>query len=254
VTTLRVILVIVAFVYLVGAFFLYAFQRNLLYFPSPEYDHDLITEELINDDLIIKINVLNPGQSKAIIYFGGNAEPVIFNEVPFIEHFSSHTVYLVNYRGYGGSSGEPTEVGLLSDALAIYDSIREKHDSISTLGRSLGSGVAIYLASKREITALALITPYDSITSVAQKKFPFYPAGLLLLDKYDSVARAPNISTKVLIISAELDTVIPNWHTINLREAFQKKQVRMFNIEGANHNNVSVNSEYFPALKAFFDK
>ena len=249
----KVIFIGVVSVYVLGAFLLYVLQRNLLYFPSPEYQHNLPTIELLNQQQLLKIAVLNPGQSKAIIYFGGNAESVVFNEVPFIEHFPTHTVYLVNYRGYGGSSGEPTELGLFSDALAIYDSVQDQHNSVSAFGRSLGSGVATYLASERDIDALALITPYDSIVSVASKRFPFYPVALLMRDKYDSVERAPKVSAKVLIIMAQLDRVIPNWHSVKLQEAFLEEQLTVVSIEGADHNNVSLSSEYFPALKKLFD-
>ena len=252
-TVLKSILLIVVCVYVIGAFLLYFFQRSLLYFPSPEYEHDLASLEVLNDEETLKVNVLNPGRSQAIIYFGGNAEAVVFNEVPFAEHLFAYTVYLVNYRGYGGSSGKPTEVGLLSDALVIYDSVQEQHESISAMGRSLGSGVATYLASERKIDALVLVTPYDSIASVAKKRFPFYPVGLLMLDKYDSAARAPKVLTKVLIIMAELDKIIPNWHSVKLQEAFQAEQVTALKITGADHNNVSVYSEYFPAIKAFFE-
>jgi Hydrolases of the alpha/beta superfamily len=250
---LKSILFIAIGVYVIGAALLYFFQRNLLYFPSPEYQHDLATLEVINDDQTLKIAVMNPGQARAIIYFGGNAEPVVFNEVPFAEHFPSHTVYLVSYRGYGGSSGEPTELGLFSDALAIYDFVQSEHESVSAVGRSLGSGVAIYLASERAIDALGLVTPYDSIVSVARKRFPFYPVSLLLLDKYDSAMRVPKVSAKVLIVMAELDKIIPNWHSVKLQDAFPTEQVRVLKIAGADHNNVSANADYFPALKAFFE-
>ena len=250
---LKVSLFMAVTVYLLGAALLYYFQRDLLYFPSPEYQHDLDVMELYNGGETLKISVLNPNRTKAIIYFGGNAESVIFNQQPFVENFSEHTIYLMNYRAYGGSSGQATEQALFSDALALYDLVERKHATISAFGRSLGTGVASYLATQRKIDALALITPYDSIASVAQKRFRIYPVQLLIKDKYDSLSRASQISSKVLIIMAELDAVIPNWHSQRLLEAFSSNQAVSLVIPGADHNNVSLSPQYFPELVRFFE-
>jgi len=239
-------------VYAVGAVALYAYQRKMLYVPSPEYAHEFESLELHNEQEVLKVVVLNPSQSQAIIYFGGNAEAVIFNAEPFLKNFPNHTVYLVNYRGYGGSTGSPTELGLYSDSLALYDRVRTNHESLSLMGRSLGSGVATFLASEREVSHLALITPYDSIKNVAQAHVPIYPVGLLVKDRYDSVEKATRVSTPVLIVMAELDSVIPNSHSIALSEAFKKEQVSIIIIKGADHNNISLDLEYYPRLKHFF--
>ena len=239
-------------VYAVGAVALYAYQRKILYFPSPEYAHEFDSLELYNEQEVLKVAVLNPGQSRAIIYFGGNAEAVIFNAEPFLENYPEHTIYLVNYRGYGGSTGSPTELGLYSDSLALYDRVSTNYESISLMGRSLGSGVATFLASQREVAHLALITPYDSIKNVAQARIPIYPAGLLLKDRYDSAEKAKRVAARVLIVMAELDSVIPNSHSITLSEAFQEEQVSVINIKGADHNNISLGLEYYSGLKRFF--
>ncbi len=240
-------------VYTVGALALYNYQRKMLYIPSPEYAHEFESLELQNGQEILKVAVLNSGQSRAIIYFGGNAEAVIFNAEPFLKHFRNYTVYLANYRGYGGSTGSPSELGLYSDSLALYDQVRTKHESISLMGRSLGSGVAAFLGSQRRVSQLALITPYDSIENVAQAHVPIYPVGLLIKDKYDSVEKAARVSAQVLIVMAELDLIIPNSHSIKLLEAFKQEQVSTLIIKGANHNNVSLDPEYYPRLKRFFD-
>ena len=250
---IKIILLIALSAYLLGAGLLYFFQRNLLYLPSDQYQHDFEEIDLLNDDEVITVTVLNPSKSKTIIYFGGNAESVIFNEQPFRKNFPDHTFYLMNYRAYGGSSGNPSEQALFSDALALFDRVVKKHESVSAFGRSLGSGVASYLATQREIEALALITPYDSIASVAQKRIPFYPVKLLLNDHYNSAERAPSISARVLIVMAELDSVIPNWHSLELQRAFAHSNVvRLIKINGADHNNVSISEEYFDELRKLF--
>ena len=170
-----------------------------------------------------------------------------------MKNFSAFTVYLINYRGYGGSTGTPTEEGLYSDALALYDLVHVDHESISVMGRSLGSGIATYLASERPVSRLALITPYDSIKNVAQSHVPIYPIGLLIKDEYNSLEKAERVSVPVLIVMAELDVVIPNSHSIELLDAFGVGQASSVNIEDADHNNLTLDSTYYPSLKRFFN-
>lgn len=130
---MKIIVGIIVAVYFLGAVSLYALQREMLYAQTAEYSTDLNEIALNSSGETLKILELNSGKDNAIIYFGGNAEPVVFNEEPFLDTFTNHTVYLVNYRGYGGSSGTPTEQGLLADALAIYDKLIIYHDSISVI-------------------------------------------------------------------------------------------------------------------------
>ena len=94
----------------------------------------------------------------------------------------------MDYRGYGFSTGVSTEATLYRDALKLYDSVKSKHTRISLGGRSLGTAVATYVAAYREVSKLALITPFDSIVNVAQGKYPVYPVHLLLHDTFDSKA------------------------------------------------------------------
>lgn len=244
--------------YMLGALALVVFQRNMLFLGAADYQHDNQVLLLESQGERLNIIVLNPDQPKAIVYFGGNAEPVIFNEQPFTEHFTDHTVYLVNYRGYGGSSGSPSEEGLFADALALYDLIQEKHGSIVAIGRSLGTGVASYLAAKRELDALILITPYDSVKNVAQARFPIYPVSLMLRDHFDSLGRVKSIDEPTLVIMAELDQVIPNAHSQNLGRAFERRTVNnnrisIVKILGADHNNVSLAPNYYSSIKRFIE-
>ena len=88
----------------------------------------------------------------AIIYFGGNAESMAQSSDEIARQFPAFTVYLMDYRGYGRSTGEPSEEGLYSDALKLYDTMKSKYESISIGGRSLGSGIAVYVASQRKVS------------------------------------------------------------------------------------------------------
>ena len=238
-------------IYILFGVFLFFRQRAMIYYPTPHESHPYTEITLNNDGESIKVIVLNPGGENAIVYFGGNAEAVVYNAYDFERCFPDHTVYLFNYRGYGGSSGKPTENGIFSDVLAFYDRIRPDHKSISAIGRSLGSGVAVYLASQREIAHLALVAPFDSISRVAQWQFPIYPISLLLLDKYDSFSRIREVKAQTLVIRGGNDRVIKARHTRRLISAFPEEQVSVFTIEDAGHNDIQGFAEYHRKLREF---
>ena len=239
------------FSYICTSLLLYIFQRDFLYFPSPKYDHSFERFSLSNEGEALEIIALNKGNAKALIYFGGNAEAVVANAEDFSSNFSDTTIYLVNYRGYGGSIGKPTEAGNYADALAVYDHVKKDHSQIFVAGRSLGSGVATYLAANRSLESVVLITPYDSILNIAKANYSIFPVSLLLKDRYDSVSRTNAIKSKVLVIAAEQDVVIPMSHTQNLVKAFRDDQVQFEVIKNTGHNDVSFNPDYYEVFKGF---
>ena len=164
-------------IYLVVGVLLYVFQRKLLYFPAPREDYSYEKMLLKYEGEVLNTIVLNRGQQRAIIYFGGNGESVVYNGERFMKNFPKHTIYLVDYAGYGWSSGTPSKEKLFKNALFLYDHVVKEHQNISLIGRSLGSGVASYLTSQREVEKLALITPFDSLKNVVQKMYPFILLG-----------------------------------------------------------------------------
>ncbi len=237
--------------YITFGILLFINQRDLLYAPTDKINH-LFNEVIFhNDKESINVIVVNDKKEKAILYFGGNGDTVALSAFAFDRFFPDHTVYLVNYRGYGGSSGEATEKGLYSDALTIFDQIRSKHSNISVFGRSLGSAVATYIASKREFDKLVLITPCDSAQNMAQERFPLYPMSILLKDKYDSLSRAKDINARTLVLIAEKDSVITMKHSQKLIDAFPPSQVEVKIIEGAGHNTVLQDDRYYHVLQDF---
>ena len=175
--------------------------------------------------------------------------------------FTDYSVYLVDYRGYGTSEGSPGEAEFYSDALAIYDHISPNHTSrdhsneskpsITAYGRSLGSGVAVYLAANRPLERLILLTPYDSIADVAQKIYPLFPVRWLIKDRFDSASRAADISIPVLIASAELDRVIALENTLALRQRFSPARLVYQQIKGAAHNDIIDFPQYRKLVENF---
>ena len=239
-------------IYLLFAAFLYLYQRRLIYHPVP-VDPVFTADEISIDNNGIRLSgwVLNPGKSSAVIYFGGNSEMITHRRAYFEQVFNQYSVCLINYRGYGNSQGIPSESGLFSDALAIYDELSERHDSILAYGRSLGSGVAVYLAAHRQLEKLILLTPYDSVVEIGKKLYPVFPVRYLIKDRFDSASLAVGIKIPVLITAAEHDREIPLDHTQALKQSFGRAPVYYHLIAGAEHNDIIDFPEYRVAVQEF---
>ena len=238
--------------YVAICFLLFIFQRQMIYFPTSEVSVPGAAHTVLDTgEVRIKVWTLNPGKEKAFIYFGGNAENVAYNIDDFSTLFADRTVYLVNYRGYGGSSGSPHEEGFYSDALFVYDHFMKQHTALCVMGRSVGAAVATYLASKRDVEKLILVTPFDSAINVGKKIYWFFPMGLILKEKLDSAGRAAKITTDTLIIAAANDRIIPYEHTRNLIKAFTKTEVEVAMLDGTGHNTVHLHPDYKKIIAAF---
>lgn len=241
--------------YVALCIFLFFAQRSLLYFPTPEASlPDSASISLRTAEETLRIWSRFVDGPDALIYFGGNAEDVSATFGTFAQALPRHALYLVNYRGYGGSTGSPSEGALFADALAVYELVHQTHPNISLVGRSLGSGVATYLASTRKVERLVLVTPYDSIENVAKKHFPIFPISWLLKDKFNSSARVPSIGAKTLIILAEHDEIIPRESSAALIAAFPADQVRVKVIPGATHNSIGSAPAYAELIRGFCER
>ena len=244
-------IVLLVVVYSLLGLFLYLKQRSFLYFPTPVVDHDFKEWGFENDGIKLRVIEVNSGNEPAVVYFGGNAESVAFTAGELANALPGFTIYFFNYRGYGGSQGQPSERAILSDANTLIKALQSQHRSLSIIGRSLGSGVAIYLASIHEINKLILVTPYDSILAVAQSSYPVYPVKLMLKDTYRSDQWAPNVNADLLILAASNDRVIPSKHTKRLRSHFTQANIREITIEGTDHNSISHFPEYLVNIQKF---
>jgi hypothetical protein len=250
--TLTLLLLLPLAAWLALCVLLFLGQRSQIYFPVPESDRaDAAATRLPVDGAVLKVwSVARPGP-RALVYFGGNAEDVAQNIPGFAAAFPGHSLYLVNYRGYGGSSGSPSEAALLADAEALFDRLRPRHAEISVIGRSLGSGVAAHLASVREVHRLVLVTPFDSLARVAAAHFRWLPVRWLMRDRYDSASRAPAIRAPVLAIVAGADEIVPHERSAALVAAFPPAQVEVLRLEGLSHNDVSSSPRYLASMAEF---
>ena len=241
-------LVLVAYLVVCAALFL--FQRSLIYFPQPRSTTgQASTVTLAVDGANVVVTVAERAGPSAVVYFGGNAEDVSQSLAPLAAAFPDRALYLMHYRGYGGSSGTPSETALVADALRLFDHVRTQHANIVVIGRSLGSGVAVQLASARPAERLVLVTPYDSLQGLAARQFPYVPVRWLLRDKFASVAYAAKITAPTLLIAAEYDEVIPRSSTDALHARFAAGVATLHVVSGTGHNTISSSPEYTSLLR-----
>ncbi|MGI9331485.1 MAG: alpha/beta hydrolase [Gammaproteobacteria bacterium] len=239
-------------IYLGVCLALFLGQRRLIYFPQPEVKSESAEAVWIPSGTeTLKLWRVNSGRTQAIVYFGGNAEEVSRNIPDYADWFPDATIYFANYRGYGGSTGQPSEAALFADAVRIFDQLAPRYQDIAVVGRSLGSGVAVYLASQRPVQRLVLVTPFDSVARIARRMFPVLPTSLLLQDRFDSVSRVPQVAAPVLVVVAAEDGVITRPHSDALVAAFPANQLSIELIPEADHNTIHLWPAYAQSLRDF---
>ena len=238
----------IALAYVAVCVFVFAIQRSLIYYPQPSSlggRDTTLTLPIADAHVVVSVRE-RPG-TKAVVYFGGNAEDVTQSIRGLAAAFPEHALYLLHYRGYGGSGGSPSEAALAGDALALFDLAHREHASVEVVGRSLGSGVAVQLASARPAARLVLVTPYDSLVAIASSHFPVLPVAWLLRDRYESDRHAANISAPTLLVAADRDEVIPRASTERLLARF-RPGVATLRVVAGDHNSVSEQADYGPIL------
>lgn len=261
--------------YVLFSLFLYVEQDSLIFYPQPisKAEANSITE--FYKSSTEEINVSTPDgavlhgwlnkeitadgkPAPLIIYFGGNGEE-ISHAINDKKLYFGYSLALVNYRGYGLSTGEPSETNLFKDALLIYDTLSKRQDidgsRIVLMGVSIGSGVATYLASKRKTTGAIFITPFESLLSVAKDHYPLLPIENILKHKFESNLLAPKIDTPLLVIAGDKDKLIPIKHSKALFESWGKNtnlnKKEFITIKGAQHNNIFLSRQYWIEIDNF---
>lgn len=148
-----------------------------------------------------------------ILYLHGNAGNLASRADRFQRYQTrGFAVMMMSWRGYSGSSGNPSEANNVADAQLAYDMLRAQGvppEDIVVYGESLGSGVAIQLAGERPVAALILDAPYTSIVDVALLTYPYLPVRPLLIDRYESDRHIKRVRAPVLILHGERDAIIP---------------------------------------------
>lgn len=219
-TSLKWIVVFALTGYLALVALLYLTQRSLLYFPdarrTPPAAAGLPQAEEVAlqsaDGVRVSVWHVPPREDKpVIIYFQGNGGGLNLRAERFKKLTADGTgLVALNYRGYGGSDGRPSETGIILDAKAAYDFAAARYGAqrIVLWGESLGTGVAVALASEKPVARVVLESPYTSIADVAASVYWFVPVGLLLKDSFHSDERIAQVTVPVLVVHGERDTII----------------------------------------------
>ncbi|MFT5722358.1 MAG: pimeloyl-ACP methyl ester carboxylesterase [Motiliproteus sp.] len=191
-------------------------------------------------------------EAPLLIYYGGNAEEISGNIDPLQQLDCS--IALINYRGYGASGGKPSETILKEDALWLLDQISQQQaiplQQIVLMGRSLGSGIASYVASERPVAAVILVTAFDSFPALARATYPKIPLGWLMKHRFESDLLAPHASQPLLNLTAGQDRIVPPAHARRLGSLWQGP-VTTQEFPQADHINITEQADYWPSIKAF---
>jgi uncharacterized protein len=221
VTVLKWIVIVLAVIYLGGMAVLYFKQREML-FPIPPVgrtapdaaglpeaeEHVLTTAD--GEKVIVWHVPAKPGHA-VVLFFPGNGD-FLTGRVSRFKAITSDGTGLValSYRGYAGSTGSPSEAGLLQDAAAAYAfaAARYSVDRMIAWGFSLGTGVAVALASEQPVGKLILEAPYTSTADVAASQFRIVPVRLLMKDQFHSDQRIARVTVPLLIMHGDNDPAI----------------------------------------------
>jgi hypothetical protein len=244
--------------YVIGAVILFlvtvfTFQRSLQYFPNtsdpgapsghglPEME---ITRSRTHDGYTLNGWYAAPREpgGLVVVLFHGNAGNISHRAQKARQMIDAGLgVYLVEYRGYGGNPGRPTEEGLYHDARAVLRALQGKHrispDHMIFYGESLGTGVAVQMASELKPKLVVLEAPFASAADVAKVHYPFLPVDLLMQDRFDSIEKIKTVKVPVYIVHGDEDNVIPLSQAQKLFEAANHpKEINVIN--GGGHSDL----------------
>ena len=252
---MKILLFLIIFLY-VGIVAYFYFTQNSKIFniseipPNPPVALENVKKISFEvDDGVVLDGVYKKSNQKnvpTIIYFGGNSDDAA-RFLLHVEKLNNLNIVTFNYRGYLQSSGKPSETTLFGDALKIYDKFASA-SGVILVGRSLGTGVAVYLASKRKVLGVVLITPYDSIASLVKQKYPFLPVNLILKHKFESIKYVEKIKSPIAIIEVKNDTTIPNSRTRRLSKKI-KNLSKIVVLENTTHADVLNQPQFEENLK-----
>ncbi len=254
-------------VYCAVILILYVLQTQLIFYPGkllPAFTFKLGNN---GEEIFLKtadgerINALffRGSRHDVILYFHGNAGDL--SGWQFVaEDFTSlgFNFMIIDYRGYGKSSGIISEQGMYHDAETAFNYLIQKGfspENILVYGRSVGSGVAVDLASKQPCKGLILEAPYTSLIKLANEKFPFFFPSLYIKFKFDNIRKINKVKCPVIFLHGAKDSLIPVSHTETLFEKFTGKKKKIIIAQGS-HNDLHTTGEYHQflneVLRSFF--
>jgi fermentation-respiration switch protein FrsA (DUF1100 family) len=238
-------------VYLVGALLIYFFQETLIFrsraLPaSHQFDSSLPHREItvaVNKQDTLHAVLYRPYSGTVrglVLYFHGNRQNIGWYE-KFVPYFTQlgYEVLMPDYPGYGKSKGKITEQKLYEWATLTYQIARKRYaaDSLIIYGKSLGTGIAAQLASRRDCKHLMLETPYYRFSDVLQRFLPLYPMNLLLRYQLPTYQYLPLVSAPITLLHGTKDGIVSFAQSQKLSALF-KPQDKLVVVEGGSHNDL----------------
>lgn len=247
---LRKVGVVLISLYIMVSTLLYFLQEKMLFHPTVlsqdfKFEFSYPFEELFfrtDDDAVINaVHFKTENPKGVILYFHGNAGDLsrwgVITEF-FVE--KQYDVLVMDYRTFGKSTGKLSEAALYNDSDYCYNYLKKYYseDDITVYGRSLGTGMATYIASKNKPKQLILETPYYSMTDVAKSRFPVFPVQYVLKYKLPSYQFITNVDCPISIFHGTNDQVVPYKSARGLFKVAPTPQTTFTTIEGGNHGNL----------------
>lgn len=219
---LKTVIIIGVVLYAVASAVMYYAQRRFIYFPEPSRTLPQaaglpdVAERIIatpdGEKLIAWYGKAKPGQP-TLLYFHGNGGALEYRSASIRRYLNrGRGIFMMSYRGYSGSSGLPSEVANVADAKLAYDVLAKDGVSprdIILYGESLGTGVAVQVASEKQVSGVILDSPFTSMVELAEKFYPWLPVSFLLKDRYDSMRHVRDVRAPVFVMHGEADDIVP---------------------------------------------
>ncbi|NQZ60183.1 MAG: alpha/beta hydrolase [Lentisphaeraceae bacterium] len=250
-------------VYILLCIALLAFQENLIFIPSKTLAYQARDIDINCQDLFIKsangstINAwyLPAQESKGtVIFCHGNAGN-ISHRISTLQIWNQlgYSIIAFDYQGYGKSQGNASEQNCYDDAMAVYQWLKNNNLLLTKViihGRSLGGGVASYLANKIPCSGLILESTFTSIPDMAQQRFPFLPTSLLTRTHFNNLQRIKKNKHPLLILHSKSDNIIPGHmgRTLFARAVSAKT---FFELQGGHNEGFSITPDYEKTLDSF---
>ena len=238
-------------------------QRDMIYVPDRtradlSRTGALPLDVVTDDELKLRGWYIPPKGNKPVaVFFHGNAGHAGHRDYAAVSFIRRGYGFLfVEYRGYGGNPGKPSEDGFYSDARAFINWLltegKISPEKIILFGESIGTGPAMKMAEEHpDFAGVILLSPYTSLPDLAQRMYPVYPAHLMVVDKFDNISRVREADMPILIIHGHKDRTIPFSHAQRLAAANGKAQ--LVALEKAGHNDTYMHGAE-AAISAFIEQ
>ena len=234
-------------------------SRSVGAFDGPFQAGTLQSDGLSLDAVSLEHGAGGDGDRYWMIYLNGAAGSIHrsrYREQLHQLHSLGYNVFSFDYRGFGRNEGTPTEEGLYADALAAYRHLTLDRQvlpaRIILTGRSLGSAVAVELATRAPVAGLVLLSPIDSVPRVGARLYPWAPVSLLAVNRFDSLSKVGGIKAPIVVVHATADRFVPIAAGRALYEAATAPKLMVESNGGHNSAGFSPVSELADALARFW--